>query len=81
MTEKQITKIARALARRMHGSGAISNAPKGLPTFKVNEDNTPDAYRDEGLNDPGIQNMVTGNGAGPVIGGQGRLAIKATGCS
>ena len=48
----------------------LDNAPKGLPKPPENADggNVFGEFEQEGLSDPGIQNRVTGNGGGPVIG-------------
>ena len=69
---KQAHKVAMALRELMKPKGGVvlDNSPKGLPGRVDNSDkgNDPGAFEQEGLSDPGIQNMVTGNGGGPVIG-------------
>lgn len=58
-------------------SGVTSEAsPKGLPKPISNSDQPTSemAYADEGLTDPGIQNPVTGNGGGPVLGRRSRAS-------
>lgn len=70
-------KIARDLRRLM--GNPTANGPKGLPEFGDNADNNLDGnYKQENLMDPGIRNMVTGSGRGPVIGGYNR-AVTRTG--
>jgi hypothetical protein len=65
-------KIAKSL-RQMMTPKPLPNNPKGLPDFGENQDNNLDGnYKQENLMDPGIRNMVTGSGRGPVIGGYNR---------
>jgi len=64
-------KIARDVHRLV--GKPISNAPKDMPPRTDNVDNNLDGnYKQENLIDPGIKNMVTGSGRGPVIGGYNR---------
>lgn len=66
-------KIARDLRRRMGNRGVPGNRPKGIPSAGDNVDNNLDGnYKQENLIDPGVKNMVTGSGRGPVIGGYNR---------
>jgi hypothetical protein len=66
-------KIAMDLRRHMGNRGVPPNDPKDLPPRQDNVDNNLDAnYKQENLIDPGIKNMVTGSGRGPVIGGYNR---------
>lgn len=65
----EIKNVVEALKKMQGGYEA---APKGLPSPGANEDRSDAAYESEGLTDPGIQNPVTGSGAGPTIGRRGR---------
>lgn len=71
--KQDVTGIVEAL-RRMRAGASAGNEPKGLPTSVSNADRSEDTYEGEGLADPGIQNPVTGSGAGPVIGRRGRAS-------
>ena len=68
---EQALKIASVIRSMLRKGKLPDNAPKGLPAFGENTDKGNDVgtFEQEGLIDPGIQNMVTGNGGGPVLGG------------
>lgn len=69
-------KIASTL-RQMMQRKLPANAPIGVPKFPDNTDDNLDAtYKGENLIDPGIRNMVTGSGRGPVLGGGGRSSAR-----
>lgn len=69
----EIKGIVEAL-RKMKGGVAADNRPKGVPDPATNADTAAveGQYQEEGTSDPGIQNMVTGNGGGPIIGRRAR---------
>lgn len=73
-------RIADAL-RKMKTGGSADNRPKGLPSSAENSDSGTEVgtFEQEGLTDPGIQNEVTGNGGGPVMGG-GKARATRSGC-
>ncbi len=78
MIDPLAIKIARDLRRMFGNLGVPSNEPKGMPERTDNVDNNLDAnYKQENLIDPGIKNMVTGSGRGPVIGGYNRTQVSS----
>lgn len=67
----EVQRVVEALRKL---KGQTENKPKGIPEPSTNADSDDGSgtYAQDNLVDPGIQNQVTGNGGGPVIGRRGR---------
>lgn len=64
--------------KKLKSNGMPDNSPTGLPKVQDNSDsgNVLGEYEQEGLAETPIQNMVTGSGGGPILGGGRSHAVK-----